>query len=388
MNKNRLWIMIALVAVLGGLTAWAYWPAKKGADEPEKVTDPWKPLDKAKATRLVISRAKIDDARPAIDIELEKKGDAWVMNKPAQGPADATAVNAALDQLAGVHATSVLSKSPESHATFEIEDTKAIKLQVFAGADVVFDVLVGKDMGADSAVRVPGGAPVMRADRALTAMFSRNANEWRDKSIAKVDRTKVKSIEWTSPTGSYKFDRAGESWTPVAGTNIERLDTAKLDALASALYALNADNFGDAGAQTGVTPNSPSVTIVTTDGATTVLRLGAEKDGLVYVQREASPVAYLVSLDKKKSIAPTLDDLQAPAPPPAVGDGGVGDASANSDAGTANPNAAEGGVAEAPSMPPPGGTMTLEQLPPQIRAQIEAAQRRAAAQGAGGAPAP
>jgi hypothetical protein len=353
MEKNRLYIALGVLAALVLATYLAY--RKPATEESARIADPWRRIERAQITKLVIRRPGNE---PAID--LEKRDNKWFMNQPGQGPADEIAVNDALEALSEMHVASVAAREPSSHAELEVDDAHALHVTLFRGGSPALDVFVGKNLDGGTAVRVPGNPTVYRVDRSIRYSLSKEPREWRDRAITHLERDHVRSVEWVNSRGTFRFDRNGDTWTPAPGNPpVERLDTARVNQTVVNLLDLRAMDFAAPGASTGITPASPRVTINVDNGSPVTLRLGGTaSEGEVYVQREGSDIVYTVGHSHAAEIDLAPATIQAPAP----SDGGTGDASAAADTGAAPAPAAGGATG--------GGSIPAEVME-QIRRQLQ-----------------
>jgi len=144
------------------------------------------------------------------------------------------------------------------------------------------------------------------------------------------------------------------------GATVERSVPTPLVAGDTLQLDLNANDFADQGATTGIGNDSPRVTITTGGGdaaaGTTVVRLGSNNgDNETFAQREGSDVVFVISRTAGESVNPALAAFQAPLPT----DGGTA-----ADASAAPP-------APPPGMPGMGGAPGNMQLPPGVLEQLQ-----------------
>src|SRR5262249_4097630 len=156
----------------------------------------------------------------------------------------------------------------------EIDRAHGIHVTAMRGNATALDVWVGKNLDGGTAVRSGSAPTVYRVDRSVRYSLAREVREWRDRDITHVERDHVRSVEWRTSGGqTYKFDRNGDTWSAAAGsTPIERLDTARVNQIVVNLIALRATDFAAAGANAGITPEGPRVTITVDNGSPIVLR--------------------------------------------------------------------------------------------------------------------
>lgn len=376
-GNNRLIIAGAVLAALAG-GVW-YVNREKPEERQERLTDPWTAMQRDQVTRFVIDAAGDTPA-----IELEKRDNKWFMNQPGRGPADESQVTSMLSSLADMHVASVAAQEASSHAALEVDAAHAVHLQVFRGSTKLFDGFVGKDLDGGTAVRFEGSARVYRVTGLERFRLQNAAREWRNRQITNVERSHVRWVQWQDPTGTYRFDRSGDTWTvpATASPAIPRLDTARVNQLVTNLIALNATDFAADNAATGLSDASPSFTIDVDNGPQIVLRVGQNSgDDGIYVKRADSDIVYIASRSNAGAIDFNMESVQTPLPP----EGGTGDATA---AATPEPAAPPGmpmgmpmGMPGGPGGPGGGQPQISPEIMRQIQQQIAA---QAAARGAGG----
>lgn len=372
MNSKGIGIGLAVLAVLGGATAYVYRPQAADSAGATAASNPWPRVDAARIDHVTIRRASGPENQRVI--ELEKRNGAWVMTAPGRGPTEPRAAEDLVDRFANMKVTMVRGRNPGSHATFEVDDAHATRVTLKSGASTVVDMFVGTSVGSGTAVRVPGRPETFEVDQSITSMVQREARDWRNREITHVGRESVRSVEWVNRNGTFRFTRNGDTWAAAPGTTVERLDTARVGSLVDSVSNLRATDFAADGAASGVAPDSPRVTLATGGGdaaaQTLTVRLGNNSgDNESFAQREGTDTVYVVTRSMAESINPAVAAFQTPI----VTDAGAADASAAA----AAPSAAPGG---APPGAPGGGS---PQIPPEVMEQLR---RQLQQQGAGGAP--
>jgi hypothetical protein len=376
MNSKGIGIGLAVLAVLGGATAYVYRPQSADTSSAAAVSNPWGRVEAARVDHITIHRSTGPDAQRTI--ELEKRGGAWVMTSPGRGPTEARAAEDLVDRFSNMKVTVVRARSASSHAAFEVDDAHATRVTLKNGTNTLVDVFVGATVGSGTAVRVPNRPETFEVDQSITSMVTREARDWRNREITHASRTEVQSVEWVNRNGTYRFNRNGETWTAAPGTTVERLDTARIGSLVDSVANLRATDFGAEGAPSGVAPDSPRVTLTTGGGdaaaQTVSVRLGNNNgDNESFAQREGVDTVFVVTRPMAESINPAVSAFQTPLP---VDGGAAADASAP----PAAPTAAPGGMPMGMPGAPGGGS---PQIPPEVMEQLR---RQLQQQGAGGAP--
>lgn len=376
MNSKGIAIGLCLLALLGAGTYVAYKP--RAADTVGALHDPWHTVERARIDHITIQRPPENGAAvPAI--ELEKVGGAWRMTAPGRGPTEARSVDEMVDRFADMHITGIAGRSADSYDDFQVDDAHAVHITLKAGSSSVLDAFVGADLDGGTALRVPGHPEIYRGGQAVHSMVTRAPRDWRDREITRIERDRVRGVEWVNSHGTFGFTRTGDTWAAATGTTIERLDTARVSNLVDSVANLRATDFGE-GAAAGINDQSPRVTITTEGDAgpqRVTVRLGGNSgENERFVQREGNDVVFVVGRTLADSLNPEVSAFQSP---PAV-DGGADAAAAPTQPPTPPPGAPP------PGMPPGGmaGAAGQQGIPPEVMEQI----RRQLQQrgGPGGAP--
>lgn len=384
MNSKGIGIALGVLTVLVIATILAY--RQPAADSSAALTNPWQRLDKARVDHVTIRRPSAPANQQTL--EFEKVNGAWRMTAPGVGPTEARALEDLLDRFAEMNVVSVAGRNSSSYATFEVDDEHAARVTLKAGSSALLDVFVGTNIDSGTAVRAPGKAEIFRVDQSINGMVTRAPRDWRERNVTHSSREDVRAVEWTNRGHTYRFTRNGDTWTPAAGTVVDRLDTAKVNSLVDSVTNLHASDFADAGATTGITNDSPRVVLeLSTDAGSerVTVRVGNNSgDQEAFAQREGSDVVFIISRSQADAVNPELAAFQAPLPV----DGGA--AAADASAPPAAPPVPPGG-AFPPGLQMPGmgggpGGGPGNQIPPGVMEQIR---RQLQQQGAaGGAAAP
>lgn len=363
MNSKGIGIALGVLAVLVIATILAYrQPASTTA---AALTNPWPRLDKARVDHVTLRRPSAPANQQTL--EFEKQNGAWRMTSPGVGPTEARALEDLVDRFAEMNVVSIAGRSATSYETFEVDDAHATRVTLKAGSAVLVDLFVGTNIDSGTAVRAPGKVEIFRVDQAINGMVTRAPRDWRDRNVTHVARDDVRSVEWVNHGVTYKFTRSGDTWTPAAGTVVDRLDTAKVSSLVDAVTNLHASDFAEPAASTGISDASPRVTLETSSDAGAqriVVRLGNNSgDQEALAQREGSDVVFVISRSQADAISPTLSALQAPLPVDGGADASTADASA--------PAAPPSGGFQMPIPGGPGGPGGgSPQIPPELMEQI------------------
>lgn len=93
---------------------------------------------------------------------IKREGDKYKMTAPGAFAADDNAAKSAFEVLEKLEFGNVVSDQKAKHAEFEVDD-KGLKVVVKKGEQVLAELLVGKSVGGNTLVRVPGKDDVWQA---------------------------------------------------------------------------------------------------------------------------------------------------------------------------------------------------------------------------------
>lgn len=173
-------------------------------------------------------------------VTLESKDGVWRVTAPVEGAVDDEAVRGLLSGLKSLAFESVVTERADSHAQYELEEGKAVRLRIWdAGASSPFDLFLGKNAGfTGRAYARAGAAPAVH----LAAGLSREAVDlplarWRDRRV--FSRADIVRVEVTRGKSTYALAKSSDGWT-VDGA---AADEEKSAAFISALRILSADDL-------------------------------------------------------------------------------------------------------------------------------------------------
>ncbi len=234
-----------------------------------------------------------------------KKSDAdWQIEKPRAAAADTGAVDSLLAHVTSAKMTQVVSETAGGLGKYGLDHPEII----FRGHDVKgqdHTLLVGKKIDDDYYAHDSARAMVFRVKPELYKKLGETFSDLRDKTIAHLDRDKMKRVEIHNQNQIFIAEQgAGNKWTVVEpadrkGKEVESwkfldpIDTARAQEILDSPP-------GNIGARLA----KPSVEVTITDqsGKTTKISVSAAAGDSAYVRTSAGPSIYKV--DKK-----LLDDL-------------------------------------------------------------------------------
>jgi hypothetical protein len=290
MLKNRTFIALAALVVIGGAAVWKVTRPDPHAARPAAAT--WS-LQKDAVDELEITEPQ----KPAV--VLKKDGADWKLDKPIADRADQKAVDQALDALAAMKLRDVIAESPESYDKVGVKDEDVVKVVAKKGGAPLATLLVGKT----SNVRLEGDPKVWSTAGFRRWSLVKEPKLWRDRSVLAVPADKLDRVELDYPAAKIivrkeaaasqpasqpaAAPKAPDKWIVTEGK--DKIGGATDDSvvmnLASTLARLEAEDFADGAkpdAKNGLDAPRVTVVVTATDGAAKTLLVGKDDGQSTY----------------------------------------------------------------------------------------------------------
>jgi hypothetical protein len=229
------------------------------------------------------------------EVVLEKKGDKWELSKPVVAPANEQFVKTMVDAFKELKLVdrAAPKADDELKKTYELGPDKAVHVIAFKGPDKKLDATFGKSGGLGDAMMLDGKPEIFLVKGYSSWTFAKEAKEWRNREILKIDDANATSFEIDNKSGNFVFTKAsgadgGNAWTGTFKKKpIEHFDASKVPTALGAFKNLMADDFADGktAAETGVDAPEATVTIKMKDGATYAIKIGKAADKAHYAQK-------------------------------------------------------------------------------------------------------
>lgn len=231
---------------------------------------------------------------PGDTIRLARTDDGWHVNG---FPADSVAVNRFLRALEETSVSSVASTNPANHARLGVDADSAWTLSVDDGPPI----LLGKagSRYRTAFARMPGEDLVSLLAGDLRSASARPLQDWRDKTILRLDTASAATIRVTRDGASAVYERGDSAWT----TGGEAVEDATMRGILQELAHLRANGFAPAGHEM---PESPDrqVQVMDAEGAEIGALALAEADGDFHVSTPASPYVFVVPAFRANRLSP------------------------------------------------------------------------------------
>jgi Domain of unknown function (DUF4340) len=277
---KEFWKTGVALLLAAGLFAFYWFVERKQEPKPE--------TESTKVTLLTVDKAKAKELKVAVKggdgIALVKEGTFWKLTAPFAAPADTTAVESMFTSLEKLEADELVADQVKDFSQYGLDAPSRSVVAVVEGAQAPLAVDFGSKAPDGSSVyaRKPGEAKVYLVASWVEGSFDKKPFDLRDRDLLHVKRDDVRSLEVAGPEGGYALARseAGEwAFTKPLQTRAGRW---AVDGLLGTIEGLRmesvaGESVSDAKevARFGFAKPTRTVTLVTKDGASRTLELGA-----------------------------------------------------------------------------------------------------------------
>jgi hypothetical protein len=237
---------------------------------------------------------------------LRKNGNSWEIVQPIKAQPDNTEVSGITSSLASLEIQQVVDENPSDVKEYGLAEPR---LEVGFKADGKEHRLqIGRKTppGTDLYAKLADQKKVFLISSYLDSTFNRKTFDLRDKTVLKLDRDKIDSVELTTPEHSMKVAKQNGDWQLTAPVQA-RADFSAVDGLVGRLgtlqmKALTADSPTDL-KQYGL--DKPAATVRLGSGsAQATLAIGSSAgDGAVYARDMSRPAVFTID-------SSVLDDIK------------------------------------------------------------------------------
>jgi Domain of unknown function (DUF4340) len=245
-----------------------------------------------------ITKIQIQNAGKG-EVVLEKQGDTWKLTKPVDYPANQANVKSLIDNLKELRLKDSIDTGKTQYAAFDLEDEKAVRVQLYKDNTKAFDLYFGKSGSRGQMTRLTDKDGVYVTSGYSSYLYTRDVKEWRDREIAKFEDANVISATVNNENGNFSFSKNDDKWTGTfKGKPIPNLDVEKVKDMLRSFKSLSADDFGDgkSPAETGLAKPATVTFTLKDDGGTIKILVGNTSAGASrYAQREGNPTIFTVN---------------------------------------------------------------------------------------------
>lgn len=245
-------------------------------------------VDTAQVSQIIITAPKAE-----VPLTLNRAGNSWQMT-PEGGKtvsADPSAVRAALSELAKLEATQLVSNTPDSWSEYQVDEETGTQISVTGGGEPL-SIVVGrfeyKQMsgGMTSYVRKAGEDEVYLVKGFFDAMFNKEADGWRNKTILSGNAGDWMNLTFAYPGSPFQLFKGSDNvWRTPDSTAV---DQSQVSTYLSAISNLSGKAFVDE------KPNgAPLMRVEVADATGQAVSINAyPKDSTFVINSTANPDAY------------------------------------------------------------------------------------------------
>jgi hypothetical protein len=250
-----------------------------------------------------------------IDVTLIRAGDAWMIAGDRAEHAAPEKVEDALEMIAALPRTELVSVVPEKHAVFEVVEGPATRLRAAGGGRVLAEVLVGKRGPGHLAayVRAPGDPEVYLSQRGFPSNVVRPVDFWRDREIMSFAPAEATWLAIEAEGVRVALSRAAESEWRMAEPDERPANAQTVVAALRVLSSLSATGFEDerSASECGFDDPTAVVTVDLASGALPTVTIGSEGETDYFVRRSDRETIYLVPVSRLERVLVGPDGFAA-----------------------------------------------------------------------------
>lgn len=303
MNKKQLYALIVILVVAIG----AFLLLRTTSQE--KSTDAPAVLDFSSFQKDDVSKLTLDQG--GTSLALEKTSDGWKVN---EYKADEDKISGILDDLAEAKVTQMVSKNPDNHVKFEVDDQTGLKITLKQGRnDRTF--ILGKTASSSTVyARVPDQNEVYQLSSVSRYDLTVEADDFRDKAVLRFTLGDAAYIEYVYGTKSFALNKIEENWTITESGQESEADADKVTELIGKLRLLDATGFAESEENEDLKNfDSPDVTITVNDvdgNNLGTVKLNEKEDGTYVAKAEGNESIFsLTKAAAAETILLQKDDL-------------------------------------------------------------------------------
>ncbi len=235
------------------------------------------------------------------EVVLEKQGDGWKLTKPVDYPANQQNVKTLIDNAKEIRVKDSIDTGKSQYATYDLEDEKAVHVQLFKDTNKAVDLYFGKSGTRGQMTRIADKDGVYVASGYSNYLYTREVKDWRDRDVLKFEDGNVVSVSLTNSNGAFSFSKgADDKWSGTfKGKAINGFDPEKVKDMLRVYKGLNADDFAESDktpADTGLDKPAELAFKLKDEGGTIKLDVGKELTGKGrYAQKDGNPTVFVLS---------------------------------------------------------------------------------------------
>lgn len=304
---------IALAVVLAGLGAYIYFVTWKQPETPDtgKKTDKVFSVASDKIEEIKITTAAGEATT------VKKEGGSWKVTEPSEAPGDEAEIGAMTNALATADIVRVVDENPSNLNEYGLSNPRLAVSFKASGDKNYSHLFIGEKTptGGDLFAKRNDEKKVFLIGSSQESSFNKSAFDLREKSILKLDRDKIDSLDLVAGTQTVSIAKDGGDWKLTKPIQVRadygtveglvgKLQTARMKSIVTSdATAADLKKYGFDKPQATVNLNSGS-------SKATLLIGGKADDGSLYARDGSKPMVVTIDSTLLDDIKKSPDDYR------------------------------------------------------------------------------
>lgn len=229
---------------------------------------------------------------------LRRKGTDWEIVQPVAAPSDQSAVSGITSNLASIEIQRVIDERPADLKEFGLAEPRVEVAFKSNGQQRTLQLGQKTPSGTDVYAKLAGDAKVFLVSSYLDSTLNRSTFDLRDKSVLKLDREKIDTMEVNAAGRTSRFEKKSGEWQ-IAEPPAGRADFSAIDGLVSRVSSVQMKSIvPDAADLKKFGLDKPAVSVRLGSGssqATLMVGKAAEGEaGSVYAKDLSRPAVFTI----------------------------------------------------------------------------------------------
>jgi hypothetical protein len=301
----RSFIVLLVIAV--GLGWYAWRESKREPASDKKQERVFSGVDADKVDQVTIKSESGDRTT------LQKQSGKWQITQPLSAPADEGELSGITSNLASLEVQKIVDEQVGDYKQYGLDPAR-IDVSFKAGGQDRH-LLIGQKTptGTDLYARLADKSRVFLVSSYLDSTFNRTTFDLRDKTVLKIDREKVDSVEIATPDRTLKFSKTGADWHMTSPVDA-RADFGAVEGIVGRLNSVQMKALTKAeGADLKEYElDKPAVTVRLGSGSSQAgLLIGKSAgEGVVYAKDLSRPMVFTVESTLADELKKPADDFR------------------------------------------------------------------------------
>jgi hypothetical protein len=282
-------IILLIIAI--PIAWYAYYDSTKGPVDDSPKRDKVFTVEAEKIEELEIKSESGDRTT------LRRKGTDWEIVQPVTSPSDQAAVSGITSNLTSVEIQRVIDEKPADLKEYGLADPRVEVAFKANGQQRRLQLGQKTPSGSDVYAKVNDDPKVFLVSSYLDSTFNRGTFDLRDKSVLKLDREQIDTMEVTATGRTARFEKKSGEWQ-IAQPPAGRADFSAIDGLVSRVSSVQMKSVvPDASDLKQYGLDKPAVTVRLGSGssqATMLIGGAADTEASVYAKDLSRPAVFTI----------------------------------------------------------------------------------------------